>query len=202
MMTKKYRPKKMIGDSRYSRYFRSLQADMQDDVVQRMQRLIDEERQWCDKGNYGHLCNILTTLALDEALQNTGMTPEAAQQTLSHHMWASLRPQWMQRLARFRFFMPLMKRVVPLGFRMMSGKGWTYMWHLDTDGPREFHFECTECLYKHIFSRRGQLERLGPMFCHADVINYGSLPHTKFIRTQTLCQGGTLCDFKFVRDSQ
>lgn len=37
------------------------------------------------------------------------------------------------------------------------------------------------------------------MFCHADIINYGSLPYTDFIRTQTLCQGGELCDFCFVR---
>ena len=29
--------------------------------------------------------------------------------------------------------------------------------------------------------------------------NYGNLPHTDFIRTQTLCQGGKLCDFYFVR---
>ena len=77
--------------------------------------------------------------------------------------------------------------------------GWRYVWHLDTDPRNEFHFECTECLYKHIFQRRGVLERFGPMFCHADIINYGSLTYTDFIRTQTLCQGGAMCDFRFVR---
>jgi len=25
------------------------------------------------------------------------------------------------------------------------------------------------------------------MYCHADVINYGNLPYTDFIRTETLC---------------
>ena len=35
--------------------------------------------------------------------------------------------------------------------------------------------------------------------CHADIINYGSLPYTDFIRTKTLCQGGNICDFRFVR---
>ncbi len=201
-MMKKYRPQRMIGDSRYHRYFNTLTAPLQTDVLQRMERLIGEEAEWCDKGNYGHLCNILTTIALDEALQATGMGPEEVQQTLSTHMWAALNPKWMQRLARLSFFMPLMKKVVPLGFSKMSGKGWHYVWHLDTDAPHEFHFECTECLYKHIFARRGLLERFGHMFCHSDIINYGALPHTDFIRTQTLCQGGDLCDFCFIRHAK
>ena len=28
---------------------------------------------------------------------------------------------------------------------------------------------------------------------------YGNLPYTDFIRTETLCQGGDVCDFRFVR---
>ena len=80
--------------------------------------------------------------------------------------------------------------------------GWRYVWHLDTDPRNEFRFECTECLYKQIVSRYGVLERFGPMFCHSDIINYGSLPYTDFIRTQTLCQGGTMCDFRFVRHAK
>ena len=83
--------------------------------------------------------------------------------------------------------------------RLSCGWGWRYVWHLDTDPRNEFHFECTECLYRHIFERRGVLERFGPMFCHADIINYGSLPYTDFIRTRTLCHGGDRCDFRFVR---
>ena len=110
-----------------------------------------------------------------------------------------LKPEGMQKLAKVSFFMPLMKFVVPLGFSKKSGKGWKYVWHKDTDGPNEFHFECTECLYKHIFTKYGVIDRFGPMFCHSDIINYGNLPYTDFIRTQTLCQGGELCDFCFIR---
>ena len=70
------------------------------------------------------------------------------------------------------------------------------------DGPNEFRFECVECLYKHIFTHYGVIDRFGPMFCHADVINYGNLPYTDFIRTQTLCQGGDKCDFCFIRHAK
>lgn len=41
--------------------------------------------------------------------------------------------------------------------------------------------------------------KLGDMCCHADVINYGNLPYTDFIRTKTICNGGDICDFRFVR---
>jgi len=41
--------------------------------------------------------------------------------------------------------------------------------------------------------------KLGAMCCHADIINYGNLHYTDFIRTKTLCQGGDYCDFYFVR---
>ena len=199
---KKDNPLRMINAGRYKTCFAELSPEMQADVLVRMERLIGENRQWYDRGNYGHLCNILPTLAIDEALQAVGKTPEESLEILSKYMWGALKPEGMQRLAEKRFFMPLMKVVVPLGFRMKSGKGWHYVWHKDTDGPDEFHFECTECLYKHIFSHYGVLERFGPMFCHSDIINYGNLPHTDFIRTQTLCQGGDLCDFRFVRHSR
>ena len=103
----------------------------------------------------------------------------------------------MQKLARRRFFLPLMKKIVPFGFKKGSGAGWRYTWHRD-DPKDEFHFECNECLYAKILAPRGLL-KLGAMCCHADIINYGSLPYTDFIRTKTICQGGDMCDFRFVR---
>ena len=103
----------------------------------------------------------------------------------------------MQKLARRSFFLPLMKTIVPFGFRRKSGVGWRYTWHVD-DPKDEFRFECNECLYATILGRRSLL-KLGAMCCHADIINYGSLPYTDFIRMKTLCQGGDVCDFRFVR---
>jgi len=41
--------------------------------------------------------------------------------------------------------------------------------------------------------------KLGAMFRHSDVINFGNLPCTDFKRTKTLYQGGDCCDFDFVR---
>ena len=76
--------------------------------------------------------------------------------------------------------------------------GFEYRMPEKDDPKNEFRFECNECIYQKILGKRG-LMKLGAMCCHADIINYGSLPYTDFIRTQTLCQGGDLCDFRFVR---
>ena len=90
-----------------------------------------------------------------------------------------------------------MKKIVPFGFKKGSGFGWRYKWYKD-DPKDEFHFECNECIYAKILGKRN-LMKLGVMCCHADIINYGALPYTDFIRTKMLCQGGDVCDFRFVR---
>lgn len=194
---KKYEPKEMVRVSRYQNYFPTLSADIQDEIYVRMRELIDEEKEYCNKGNYNHMAQILTSIAMYEVLQKHGKTEEEAYKIVSEEMWKFLDPSGMQKLAKKWFFLPLMKMIVPLGFKMGSGVGWRYTWHKD-DPKNEFHFECNECIYARILEKRG-LIKLGAMCCHADIINYGSLPYTDFIRTKTLCQGGDMCDFRFVR---
>ena len=193
----KYLAEKMVAVSRYQNYFPTLPRDIQKDVYKRISELFGEEKQYCDKGNYKHMAQILTSIAIYEVLQRHGASEEDAYKAVSEEMWKFLDPSGMQKLAKKRFFLPLMKKIVPFGFKKGSGIGWRYTWHKD-DPKNEFHFECNECIYAKILGRRG-LMKLGSMCCHADIINYGSLPYTDFIRTKTLCQGGDVCDFRFVR---
>ncbi|MBE7005405.1 MAG: hypothetical protein E7425_14205 [Ruminococcaceae bacterium] len=194
---KAYIPEKMVAVSRYQNYFPTLPREMQDDIYARMRELIEEEKTYCDKGNYAHMAQILTSIAIYETLQKHGESEEKAYRIVSEEMWKYLDPSGMQKLAKRSFFLPLMKRIVPFGFQHGSGAGWRYTWHKD-DPKDEFRFECNECIYAKILGKRG-LIKLGSMCCHADIINYGSLPYTDFIRTKTLCQGGDVCDFRFVR---
>ncbi len=194
---KAYIPEELVAISRYQNYFPTLSAEIQTDTYGRMRELLEEEKAYCDKGNYAHMAQILTSVALYEVLQKHGQSEAEAFRAVSEEMWKFLDPSGMQKLAKKRFFLPLMKRVVPFGFKKGSGIGWRYTWHRD-DPKDRFHFECNECIYAKILGKRGLL-KLGAMCCHADVINYGSLPYTDFIRTKTLCQGGDCCDFLFVR---
>ncbi len=193
----KYLPEKLVAVSRYQNYFPSLPGDMQTEIYDRMGVLLDEEKEYCDRGNYKHMAQILTSIALYEVLQKHGKSADEAYRIVSEEMWKFLDPSGIQKLARKSFFLPLMKKIVPFGFKKGSGAGWRYTWHRN-DPENVFHFECNECIYAKILGRRG-LMKLGAMCCHADIINYGSLPFTDFIRTETLCQGGRVCDFRFVR---
>ena len=192
-----YTPEKLVAVSRYQNFFPTLDETVRRDVYARIAELMDEEKEYCDKGNYKHMAQILTSVALYEALQKHGKSEEEAYKIVSEEMWAFLDPSGMQKLAGKSFFMPLMKKIVPFGFKKGSGVGWRYTWHKD-DPKDRFHFECNECIYAKILGKRN-LMKLGAMCCHADIINYGSLPYTDFIRTKTLCQGGDKCDFLFVR---
>lgn len=195
---KKYEAKALVKISRYQNYFPTLEESIKEDVYKRMEELLVEEKKYCDKRNYEHMAQIITSIALYEVLQKHGKSEEEAYKLVSEKMWDFLDPSSMQKLARKSFFLPLMKKVVPFGFKHKSGTGWRYTWHLDEDSKNEFKFECNECIYAKILGKRDLL-KLGAMCCHADIINYGSLPYTDFIRTKTLCQGGDCCDFRFVR---
>ncbi len=195
---KKYEPAAMVSISRYQNFFPTMPEEIRNDIYKRMDELLIEERDYCDKGNYEHMAQILTSIAMYEVLQKHGKSEEEAYRTVSEEMWKFLDPSGMQKLSKKGFFMSLMKKVVPFGFKHKSGKGWRYTWHLDSDPKNEFHFECNECIYEKILKPRGLL-KLGAMCCHADIINYGKLHYTDFIRTKTLCQGGDYCDFLFVR---
>lgn len=136
-----YEPKTLVAVSRYQKYFPTLPADVQSDIYARMSELIEEEKQYCDKGNYSHMAQILTSIAMYEALQKHGKSEAEAYKIASEEMWKFLDPSGMQKLAWKRFFLPLMKRIVPFGFKHGSGAGWRYTWHKD-DPKDEFHFEC------------------------------------------------------------
>ncbi len=193
----RYTPERLVAVSRYRNYFPTLPAEIRRETYARMSRLLEEEKEYCDRGNVRHMAQILTSIALYETLQEHGMSEEDAYKAVSGEMWKFLDPSGMQKLARRSFFLPLMKRIVPFGFKKGSGTGWRYTWHKD-DPKEEFRFECNECIYEKILRPRSLL-KLGEMCCQADVINYGNLPYTDFIRTETLCRGGKRCDFRFVR---
>ena len=57
---KAYEPTKLVAISRYQNYFPSLPEESREDVYARISELIEEEKAYCDKGNYKHMAQILT----------------------------------------------------------------------------------------------------------------------------------------------
>jgi len=137
---KKYIPEKMVSISRYQNFFPSLDEEIKADIYTRMNELIEEEKVYCDKGNYEHMSQILTSIAIYEVLQKHGKSEDEAYKIVSEEMWKFLDPSGFQKLSKKSFFLPLMKKVVPFGFKHGSGYGWKYTWHIDTDAKNEFYF--------------------------------------------------------------
>ncbi|MCR5740866.1 MAG: L-2-amino-thiazoline-4-carboxylic acid hydrolase [Gammaproteobacteria bacterium] len=194
----KYKAAKLIKKSRMITYFDTLEEDIQKEVLKRIDELVKEEKEYCDKGNFSHMSNILSLLSIYEVLQKHGFSEEEAYNIVKDEMHKFVQPfkEKFQKLSKKKWFWSVIKKLVPIGFKHGSGVGWRYTWHKDTP-KNEFRFETNECIYAKIFKKRG-LEKLGPLFCQCDVINYGSLDKIDFQRTKTLCYGDDECNFIFI----
>ena len=196
---KKYKAKLMIKKSRHIDYFNKLDNNIQIDIIKRIDELIIEEKEYCDKGNYGHLCNILSAISLYELLQKHGKSEEESLNIVGEEMYKYIQKSKIkfQKMSKRIWFWGLMKKIIPIGFKIGSGYGWRFTWH-NTNSKNKFKFEINECIYQKIFKKR-HLEKLGPVFCKCDIINYGELNSIDFQRTKTLCYGDDECNFIFVK---
>ena len=196
---KKYDGKTMTNSSRFTGYTDKLNESDREQLYKRVDRFIKENREYCDSGNYQHLCNIFTFMALYDLLIEKGMSKEEVIDKVSETMYAYMKTQKekFEKLARYPIFWTLIKKIVPVGFKRGSGYGWKYTWYKDEDKDL-FRFECNECIYQKIFAKYGHSE-FGPIFCKNDILVYGSLSSIDFKRTGTLCQGYEKCDFSFRR---
>ena len=87
-----YVAKKMMPKSRMITYFNTLDNNVQEEVLIRVDELVKEEQEYCDKGNYEHMCNILCLLAIYEVLQKHGMSEEEAFTTVGSEMHKFVQP--------------------------------------------------------------------------------------------------------------
>jgi len=195
---KKYNGQSMAESSRYKDYLPSISKEGREAIYSRINTLIVDNGIYCDKGNYGHLCNIFTAMAIYSWLQESGKSKDEAFEIVSTEMWNYVEKGAVKiRKILKPGMLKLMGKIVPLGFSKGSGYGWEYAWHESTKDT--LRFECLKCIYAPIFNKYDMSE-LGPMFCHADDINYGHLQGIKFTRLHTLSKDGQPCDFLFTRE--
>ena len=157
-MSKKYLGRAMAKKSRFIRYLENMNENERLIVESKIDKYIGENEEYCDKGNYQHLCNIFASMALYGTLLQLGHSEKEAEDIVFNTMYEFMQTQKkkFQKLAKYGWFWPLIKKIVPLGFKKGSGFGWSYTWHKDS--PNEFRFECNKCIYRPIFAKYG-LER-------------------------------------------
>ena len=98
---KKYISEEMISKSRFKDYYAKWSSDEQKRLLEIMERLIRENSEYADNKNYGHMCNLMTSLAMETVLEERGKTRSEAQDAVAQAMYSFVQPTIasMQKLA-------------------------------------------------------------------------------------------------------
>lgn len=193
---KKYIPEEMIAKSRFKDYYAKWNSDEQKRLLEIMEKLIRENSEYADDNNYGHMCNLMTSLAMEIALEEKGKTRSEAQEAVAQAMYSFIQPMIasMQKLAGNSWFVGMLKLTMPIKFSHTLGYGW------DVEFPKcgrgLFTMITHRCIYRDIFGKYGMPE-MTAIFCQVDDILYSALPRAEFIYTQQIGRGGSMCDYTF-----
>ncbi|MEW9094836.1 MAG: L-2-amino-thiazoline-4-carboxylic acid hydrolase [Clostridiaceae bacterium] len=194
-MAKNYDSLSMIKNSRFVKLFDCCDEKTKKAVLVKIDNLI-KESSYTDEKNYGHLCNIFSSMAFYYIFQENGKSKKESLDVVQNAMYEFIEPQKkkLQKVAKLPGFIKLIKWSFPLKVAKTNGVGW------DITYPKcqkdEYAFTTNKCIYAQIFSLYN-VEELGPVFCHVDDILYGDLPGIAFEYTQTICRGGKFCDYIF-----
>lgn len=193
---KKYIPKEMISKSRFKDYYAKWSSDEQKRLLEIMERLIRENSEYADNKNYGHMCNLITSLAMETALEEMGKTRSEAQDAVAQAMYSFIQPKIapMQKLAGNSWFVGMLKLTMPIKYSHTVGYGW------DVEYPKcgsgVYSMVIHKCIYQQIFSKYGMPE-MTAIFCKVDDIMYSDLPRAEFIYSEQIGRGGSMCDYTF-----
>ena len=193
---KKYIPAQMIRKSRFITFFETWSENEKAQLIAQMNRLIKENQEYADSKNYGHLCNLLTSIAMIMVLEQNGRTREEAEKEVSEAMYEYIKPQIvsMKKLAGHGWFVRLLKISMPLKFKKTLGDGW------NVEFPKcpsdTFTMITHKCIYQQLFAKYGMPE-MTARFCKVDDILYSDLPRAEFIYTQQIGNGGDMCDYSY-----
>ena len=193
---KKYIPEKMIEKSRFGDFAKTWSEDKRQQLIERIDRLIKENLRYTDNGNYGHLCNLLTSLAMVMVLEENGKTRDDAIRSVADAMYEYIRPQItsMKKLSAKGWFVTFLKLTMPLKFKKTLGYGWDV--EFPTCPKDTFSMTTHKCIYQQIFTKYGMPE-MTAVFCKVDDILYSNLPGAEFLYTQQIGTGGSMCDYSF-----
>ena len=195
-MKNKYVSEKMIQKSRFRDFYGQWENNDKKNLVRIMSRLIKENPDYADQKNYGHMCNLVTSLAMVMALEEKGVPRSEAQNAVAQAMYLFVQPQIasMQKLGSKPWFVGMLKVSMPVKFRHTLGYGWDV--EFPKCGKDAFTMITHKCIYQQIFSKYGMPE-MTAVFCKVDDILYSNLPRTGFAYTQQIGTGGSMCDYTF-----
>lgn len=96
----------MLKQSRFKELAKALNDEEYLKTVNGIERLILENKKYCDKNNYGYLCNLFSSLPLTWMYIDEGKSKEESQKIVLDAMYKFLEPSIpsMKRLAKHKWF--------------------------------------------------------------------------------------------------
>ena len=196
---KKYKAKKMLKQSRFKDHVKTLNQNEYDLTIKYINKLIDENKEYLDKQNYGYLCNLFSSLALVWMYIDNGKSKQESQEIVFEAMYKFVKPKIksMQKIAKHKCFVPILKKTMPIKFKRQCGYGWEISY---PSAPKNrFTMVTHKCIFAQIFAKYDMFE-MTKGFCKVDNILYSNLPNTKFYYSQRIGEGGKCCDYSFQRE--
>lgn len=193
---KKYIPEKMIMQNRFKDFYGEWSERDRLRLCEKMSELIAENSDYADDKNFGHLCNLITALAMVLVLEEGGMVRSEAEKAVGDAMYTFFAPTKasMEKLASHGWFVKLLKLTMPIKFAHTLGFGW------DVEFPKcpgdRFTMITHKYIYRQLFDKYGMPE-MTTVFCEVDDLMYSTLPRAEFIYTEQIGRGGSMCDYTF-----
>lgn len=192
---KEYTPLSLIENGRFKKLYENEEEKVKNSIRIRLQKYIDE-CPYKDEKNFGHLCNLLTVMAVYEALQEKGLSKEDAIEEIKKAMYSCVEPMRIknEKEALEEGYIEKIKKEHQKEMEETYGIGWELAF--PECAEREFTYRIYTCIYNETFKRYHYPE-LGPLFCHVDNILNDNLEKIDFSYTGQLCVNQKTCDYTF-----
>lgn len=100
----------------------------------------------------------------------------------------------MKWIAKHKWFVPFLKRMMPRKFKRTCGYGWRIAY--PDASKNKFSMVTHSCIFEDIFKKYGMPE-MAKGFCKVDNLMYDALPKTRFSYTERIGEGGKVFDYVF-----
>ena len=139
--------REMLYHSRWKSVLSSFTEGQRKSLIARMDVLLRENREYATSGNYSHLSNLFTALALYEMYQKEGKTKKEALNLTATPMWRQVKKGAgaYQKLIRIPGALKAIGVMMKKGSEHWNAYGWKYTFESTT--AQCFRMTCRQCIY-------------------------------------------------------
>lgn len=170
---------------------------IQQEILKQYQKLLNEDRINDKTIVYQNRNYIYPSIAVYHSFQKYGYQKKEVSQWIETEILATGKgiAQFLTKIGRFKFFFPLFKKMCFLSTKTSYKQPYFDMRWTEQDKDK-IAWDCCKCHYFDELSRH-QCPELTKIFCRLDDVMYGNIPTAEWARTQTIGDGGKVCDFCF-----